>query len=100
MAIGDIIESTPNEGCTVHQRAIEPTDAVEGRGQTLGYDINDGNLKMKGLQSLRQGPSYAPVTTADIRGKNEDPMICVFHIDTLDRLSLPLLSPFARSPNP
>jgi len=38
----------------------------------LGYEINDGNLKMKRLQSLRQGQSHAPMTTADIRGKNED----------------------------
>jgi len=32
LAFGEMIESMPNEGCTVHQRAIEPTDAVEGRG--------------------------------------------------------------------
>jgi len=32
LAFGEMIEAMPNEGRTVHQRAIEPTDAVEGRG--------------------------------------------------------------------
>jgi len=32
LAFGETIEGVPNKGRTVHQRAIEPTDAVEGRG--------------------------------------------------------------------
>jgi hypothetical protein len=77
-----VIESVPDEGRMVHQRTIKPADLVKGRGQTLGYNIDDGNLRIKRLQSLRQGQSHASVTTAHIRGENQNPVIRVFHIDT------------------